>query len=182
MLKRMQYFLGRPIKINPNLSVIAVRDVTGEVLGSVIRDEKEGTTINDLRYRFEDGEGNRLGEIRAARPERPNTLEVFGPSQELRARITGVPSSSPGSYPVKVCAMTLQDVSGRTIVISEAFEHGREGSYEHVRMKGLKLKAQDGSVVVTLKKAMSSDVMQVELSSTCVDRLAVLALIVVLVS
>ena len=181
MLKRMHYFLDPPSKINPNISVIAVRDDAGGVLGSIIRKEpKEGMSVDEARYLFEDSDGNRVGGILAGRADRPNTYDIIGPLRELRGRLAGVPVNVTGA-PIKMGAITLQDISGKTIAISEAFEPGLEGKFEHIRKKGLKIKTMNGSTLAVLKKAMSSDRLQIDLHSSTADRLAILALITVVV-
>ena len=84
MLKRMHYFLDPPSKINHNISVIAVRDDAGGVLGSIIKKEpKEGMSVDEARYLFEDADGKRVGEILAGRADRPNTFDIIGPLREL---------------------------------------------------------------------------------------------------
>lgn len=183
MLNRMQCYLDPPKRINANIWVVAVRDTAGGIIGSIVRKEpatEDGHTGGSL-FRFDDAEGVKVGEVRAVSADRTKPLEVLGPSGQLRARLRGASSAAPASGPVKVGPITLEDAYGRAIAISDAFEHGPDGRFEHLRTKGLNIRSSNGGTVAVLKGATASPGLKLELASSSTDRLAMLGLVTVVV-
>jgi hypothetical protein len=183
MLNRMQCYLDPPNRINARIWVVAVRDSAGSLIGSIVRKElaTEDRPKGASLFRFDDAGGGKLGEVRAPPADRAQILDVLGPSGQLRARLRGTSCTAPASGPVKVGPITLEDASGRAIAISEAFEHGPEGRFGQLRAKGLNIRSPDGKNVVVLKGAISSPGLKVDLCSSTMDRLAILALVAAVV-
>jgi hypothetical protein len=181
----MHYVLDPPNRIHVNIWIITVRDLGGSLLGCITRKEATDTSpTNEARFWFEDSEGKRLGEIRDPKDGQMFGSEVHGPSGELKGRIKGqaMPKTSRTNDRYPFDPLTLEDASGRTIAMSDPFVFGDEGKFEHLRKNNLSIKAPSGAIVANVHGADPSKGLQVDLYSSSVDRLPILALITMIVS
>lgn len=181
----MRYVLDSPNRIHVNIWIITVRDLEGNLLGCITRKEAlDASPANGARFWFEDAEGKRFGEIRDTKDGQMLGLEVHGPLGELKGRIRGqaMPKTPRTNDRYPFDPLTLEDVSGRNIAMSDPFVFGDEGKFEHLRKNNLSIKAPSGAIVANVHGAAPSNGLQVDLYSSSVDRLSILALITVIVS
>jgi hypothetical protein len=176
MFDRMQYIFDKPVTIKfLRSSESAIKDFNGVRLGRIV---SEWTALGGSS-RFEDNHGVAVGSIGPG-------LGVYGPMNDLRMKIKAPSLSYRGfnrnkegysldTYP----PFKLEDLSGNVLASTDTFSTIRSMSQiDSIRSKqgGFNVLAPDRSVAATVRGAVSSNGIQIDIFSK-IEQLGLLSLI-----